>query len=304
MTETFPAPGALPQVCGVVVTYNPDIQALERSLEHVAPQVGSLVIVDNGSDCDLTALAQTFNAHLEPLGENFGIAKAQNVGIKLARDLKASHVLLLDQDSLPAPDMVDKLLAAEQCLLADGRTIAAVGANYVDPRQGETGSFVYRDGLRLKRRPMPAPDAIVETDFLIASGSLTPIAVFDTVGDMVDELFIDYVDIEWGLRARDMGYLSYGAFDAHMEHALGDDHIPFRGHRVPLHSPLRHYYQLRNAVWLIRQPWLSKVWTVLLLWRMFRQFLFFTVAAPKGLRHARMMISGIADGLRGRMGAK
>lgn len=304
MSETPSAPGALPRVCGVVVTFHPDISALTRLLELIAPQVESLVIVDNGSDTDLTSLKETFQAQLECLGKNYGIARAQNVGIKIARDLKASHVLLLDQDSLPAPDMVDQLIAAEHSLRADGKKVAAVGANYVDPRQGETGSFVYRDGLRLKRRPMTARDAIVETDFLIASGSLTPIDVFDKVGDMVDELFIDYVDIEWGLRARAMGYFSYGVFSAHMEHALGDDHIPFRGHRVPLHSPLRHYYQLRNAVWLIRQSWLPKVWTVLLVWRMFRQFLFFTAAAPKGLKHGQMMIAGIADGLRGRMGAK
>jgi len=304
MSEALPGPGAPSRVCGVIVTFHPDIPALIRQLELIAPQVASLVIVDNGSDADLSEIADRFGAHLELLDENYGIARAQNIGIGIARDTQASHVLLLDQDSLPAPDMVDTLLAAEASLRADGKRVAAVGANYIDPRQGETGSFVYRKGLRLKRRPMSDPAAIVETDFLIASGSLTPITVFDAVGDMVEELFIDYVDIEWGLRARDLGYLSYGAFAAHMEHTLGDDHIPFRGHRVPLHNPLRHYYQLRNSVWLIRRPWLPKIWVALMLWRMLRQFLFFTVAAPKGLAHARMMLAGISDGVRGRMGRK
>ncbi|MEP2761236.1 MAG: glycosyltransferase family 2 protein [Hyphomicrobiales bacterium] len=304
MSEKNPPPGMVSRVCGVVVTYHPDITALTQLLELIVPQVETLVIVDNGSDTDLVAIAEKFNVKLQLLGENFGIARAQNVGIKLAGDLGANQVLLLDQDSLPAPDMVEKLTAAAQILLDQGKTVAAVGANYVDPRQGDTGSFVYREGLVLKRRPMKTPNSIVEADFLIASGSLTSIEVFDQVGDMVDELFIDYVDIEWGLRARSMGYFSYGVFNAHMEHALGDDHIPFRGHRVPLHGALRHYYQLRNAVWLARRSWIPRVWTLLLVWRMFRQFLFFSVAAPKGLTHSRMMTAGILDGLRGRMGRK
>lgn len=121
---------------------------------------------------------------------------------------------------------------------------------------------------------------------------------------MVEELFIDYVDIEWGLRAREKGYLCYGAFGAHMEHALGDDRVTFGGYKVPLHSPLRHYYQMRNATWLMKQSWLPRAWIGILLWRMVRQIGFFSVAAPQGFSHARMMMLGVYHGLRGRMGPK
>ncbi len=302
MTETPPVPGALSRVCGVVVTYQPDLGPLTAMLERIAPQVNDLVIVDNGSATDLSALATNFNATLKPLGDNFGIAHAQNVGIAMAREHGADSVLLLDQDSLPAPDMVAKLIAAELKLRTDGKTVAAVGANYIDPRKGDTGCFPYRTGLRLKHRVNTGKETIVETDYLIASGSLTPMTVFDQVGDMVDELFIDYVDIEWGLRAREMGYISYGVFDAHMEHALGDDHIQFLWRRVPVHSAVRHYYQQRNAVWLIRQSWLPHIWTPILLFRMAYRLVFFTLAAPKRWTHSRMMLSGIWDGVRGRMG--
>jgi rhamnosyltransferase len=288
----------------VVITFHPDIPALTRMLELIAPQIEKLVIVDNGSDTDLTAIAERFDAHLELLGENFGIAHAQNVGIGIAKIQGFDQVLLLDQDSLPAPDMVERLIAAQDRLRADGKTVAAVGANYIDPRKGDTGCFPYRKGLRLKHRVNTGKETIVETDYLIASGSLTPIDVFDKVGVMVDELFIDYVDIEWGLRAREMGYISYGVFDAHMEHALGDDHIQFLWRRVPVHSPVRHYYQQRNAVWLIRQSWLPRIWTPILLFRMVYRLVFFTLAAPKRWTHSRMMLSGIWDGIRGRMGRK
>ncbi len=41
-------------------------------------------------------------------------------------------------------------------------------------------------------------DGFVEADFLIASGCLTPIESFDAIGLLNDDMFIDYVDIEWG----------------------------------------------------------------------------------------------------------
>ena len=41
--------------------------------------------------------------------ENLGVAAAQNQGIEWAKQQGATHVLLLDQDSLPHPDMVARL---------------------------------------------------------------------------------------------------------------------------------------------------------------------------------------------------
>lgn len=300
--DNIEASGSAAHICGIVVTYRPEEKALRRLLQTVRPQLQSLVIVDNGSTgFDFEALRSTTSFELIALGENYGIAHAQNIGIDRARRLEASHVLLLDQDSVPAPDMMHELLAALRQLESKGLQVAGVGPSYMDHRQGEAAPFVYLEGLRLKRRAMSSKGS-VEADFLIASGCLSPMKSFDAVGTMVEELFIDYVDIEWGLRAREKGYRSYGVFSARMDHSLGDEWTAFRGRRIPVHSPLRHYYHVRNALWLYRRPWLSRRWKLVLLWRVIRQSLFFTFLAPQGMRHARMMALGIWHGLINRMG--
>ena len=292
------------RICGVIVTYHPDPQTLGRLIRAVGPQLGHLVIVDNGSGFDFAPLLEQHAAELVALGDNYGIARAQNVGIDHARRQGADHVLLMDQDSLPAPDMVERLMAAVVELGGKDLPVAAVGPCYLDHRQGETAPFVYLEGLKLRRRTPAAGDTVVEADFLIASGCLIPIASLDKTGSMAEELFIDYVDIEWGLRARNLGYLSYGVPAAHMEHSLGDEWIEFRGRRIPVHSPLRHYYHVRNAVWLCRRPWISAGWRLVLAWRLVRQFLFFTFKAPHGASHARMMAVGLWHGLANRIGRK
>lgn len=127
---------------------------------------------------------------------------------------------------------------------------------------------------------------MIDVDFLIASGCLIPLSAIDEVGDMVDEMFIDYVDIQWGLRVQSKGYRSYGVCGAPMEHALRDESIAFGKRHVPVHSPLRH---VRNAIWLCRQRWLTKRWKIDLLWRVVCQFALFSIMTVPRLQHARMM---------------
>jgi rhamnosyltransferase len=119
---------------------------------------------------------------------------------------------------------------------------------------------------------------------------------------MEEGLFIDYVDIEWGLRARNLGYRNFGVHAAMMAHSLGDEWIEFRGRRVPVHSPLRHYYHFRNAIWLARRPWIGWPWRVILLQRLILQFLFFGVFAQHRVEHVRKMSLGFWHGLTGKSG--
>ena len=289
-------------MAGVIVTFHPDASDLTALITAVRPQVSQLIIVNNGSREDLPPLDADVDIY--PLQENRGIAYAQNVGAKVAIENGASHILLLDQDSIPEATMVETLMAACRDLQADGQKVAAVGPSYMDSRQGEAEVFVYRDGLKLKRRDSSKDGEIVKVDFLIASGCIIPIEALDAVGFMEDDLFIDYVDIEWGLRAESAGWSSFGVYAANMKHSLGEKWYSVGKRKVPMHSALRHYYQFRNAIWLCRQPWISRSWQVILLIRLAKQFLFFAVVAERRALQVKAMIMGVIHGILGRMGRK
>ncbi len=295
-----------PEVSGIIVTYNPDLNGLKRLLAAVGPQVDHLVVVDNGSKADLGPWLsqQDFKASFVALGENYGIAKAQNVGIDRARANGSGYVLLLDQDSAPAPDMVAMLLSAAKAQIAAGVRLGCVGPRYEDSRQKNPPPFIRIKGLRLERQTCTSDDSVVDVDYLIASGSLIPLATIDAVGGMQEELFIDYVDIEWGLRAQQKGYRSFGVCAARMQHDLGDNPVLFRGRYIPVHSPLRHYYHFRNAVWLYRQSWLRTNWKVVDAARLLRKFVFYSLFTAPRIKHAKMMTLGIVHGLVGKMGKK
>lgn len=291
----------LPKVAGVIVTYQPDAEGLSQLIEAIRPQVDDLLLINNGISQDLPSVAPDINLVVTNLGENFGLALAQNVGIRQAVASGASFVLLLDQDSLPTANMVAELLGAIRGLQENGVSVAAVGPLFVDER-GEAAPFVYRDKSRLRLREPQNGSDVVEVDFLIASGSLIPVRVFDVVGLMEEELFIDYVDIEWGIRAKSKGYNSFGSFIAKMNHSLGDDWIEIKGRKLPIHSPLRHYYQCRNAIWLARRPWISPQWRKLFLSRQLKQFIIWVLFLSDRRKRIALMLRGAWHGVVGRTG--
>lgn len=300
-----------PRVAAVVVTFRPDAGATEALLRALDPQVDLLVVVDNGSAEDavraLRAQVERLGEGREllALGENTGIAAAQNTGIRWARERSAELVLLSDQDSVPAPDMVGRLREALVAATARGERVAAVGPVTVDER-AEGTTLLFEDRRWGPRRAaVPTLDgALVPVAFLIASGCLVTVEALDEVGEMNEAWFIDHIDLEWGLRARRAGFALYGVAGAHLGHHLGDRmaRIPGREREVHIHSPVRNYYMARNTVLLMRSGLLRPAWWCgYLAWIVKYAVFYVLLVAPRAAR-ARLLGRGFADGLRGRTG--
>lgn len=293
-------------VVAVVVTYLPDLDALHALLTTLSLQVDAVVLVDNGSgDALLRWLRGQHPGHLTPflLDHNIGLAAAQNMGIREARRLCAEFVLLSDQDSLPAPDMVSRLLSVTREKLAAGCRLAAVGPRYFDVLQNSVRPFVRLRGFRVERFDCSTAGQVFEVDHLIASGCLIPIAALDEIGDMNEGLFIDYIDTEWCLRAWRNGFLLFGAGDATMRHSLGEKPNRFLGRYIPVQSPLRNYYLFRNAIWLMRRDWLPLPWKLATIRRLLLLFVYFLVFGSNRRSRAKMMLAGLWHGIMNRLGA-
>lgn len=325
--------------CAVIVTYNPDVSEVKTLVERIASHVALILIVDNGSAnvVELRALP----AQIIELGENRGVATAQNVGIRVALERSFQFVLLFDHDSLPAEDMVPKLREAFEALSNQGVRVAAVGPNYVERNGGEIQEPSRRTGW-------------VRKNMIISSGGLFSAEALRDVGLMRDDFFIDYVDTEWCMRARrkwrehnyrvetNRCWKIYMVRDALMGHtwSAGITRVwagVLRGslilsviiaaivprgfvpivalvvvvallgagfRKFPVYSPIRQYYLCRNAVHLyLRSPyqWSWKVRDAIS-----RASVFVVVLMGgfpgKRWEYIRMMLRGTWHGLRGRLG--
>lgn len=308
----MPDPGT--KVVAVVVTYHPDVDVTSALVAALARQVDAVVVVDNGSPPE-TAAALAGAAHaaggaLVALDVNRGIAAAQNIGIAHARELGATAVLLSDQDSMPAGDMVERLLeglrrardGADAGLL---RRPAAVGPVSMDDRNAGAPLLFSDHRWGPRRASVPdEPGALVAATFLLASGCLVPVEALDAVGPMNEAWFIDHIDLEWGLRAGRAGLGLYGVVGAAMAHSLGDrtQRIPGRRRDVHIHSPARNYFMVRNTLLLVRSGLMPTAWRVGYTGWITKYACFYVLAVrPRG-RRARLMLRGLRDGIRGLAG--
>ena len=300
------------QVFAVVVTYLPRTQVLTDLLVALAHQTSRILVVDN-TPIEDRRVADLLNELAVPtielirLGANLGIAKALNVGIERSIQAGATHVLLSDQDSLPASNMVEELLRAYADLKRAGLRVGAVGPTFTDRHTGITFPFqVEVPGKLFYSHQHPsAAQPNIESLTLITSGTLIAGPVLREVGPMREDFFIDHVDIEWSHRARAAGFSLFGVGQAVMFHSMGDHALRvwyFGWRHESAYSPLRAYYRIRNFVALCRLSGIRARWKLRNGWYCLGFVYSQTVFGHERLATLRMATRGLLDGLRGRMG--
>lgn len=292
------------RVLAVAVTYNPDTALLTEALRQVAPQVQGTLIVDNGSGNaqEVCELASAMGMQVIANGENIGIAAAQNQGVNWARKNDYSHVLLLDQDTVLSQGVVEKLLKSLETLERNSQKAAAIGPAYFE-RNSEQWTRAYRAaGLRLSRISLKAQTQPVASDFIIASGSLIPLDIFEKVGTFRESLFIDLVDVEWCFRARASGYAAFIAPTACVDHHLGSGTVKVGPRQIAVHVPIRNYYWVRNALWLARQPYTPIAWRLYFIVRSLAFLAAYPLLADKRALRLKLIGRGFRDSLMGRFG--
>jgi rhamnosyltransferase len=292
------------RIVAVIVTYQPDIPELSALLDALRNQVNSIVIVDNGSRTDLSNsdVISRPNVHLVQNGSNLGVAEGQNRGIEWARTQDANYVILFDQDSLPGEGMVPTLLNFARRKVMAGERLGAVGPTNLDGRWNKLLPFVVVKNGRYRRLVCEPTEESVKIDHVISSGALIPMKTLDEIGLMRSELFIDYIDIEWCLRARAHDFSIYGLRDARMIHSLGNTVVTLGSFKLSMHSPARDYYFFRNAIWMMRQNWISFSWKWAEGTRLVTRFALYTLFGKPRVKQIKFMIRGITDGLRGKSG--
>ncbi len=227
-------------VCAVVVTYSPDPGFLER-LRIIAEQAKQVIIVDNGStltsqDLDIT-LQGVVNIELIKNTINLGVATALNQGVRKGLEYEYPWIILFDQDSIPQPNMVKKMLEACE-KYPKTEQLMVMGPKIIFPNCSFVSSTIN------DKKPLEV------VSHVITSGSLISKRAFEAVGYFDDNLCIDYVDIEYCLRLKSRGYDIVQVRDAILIHSIGNikEHNIFGENVHPTHhDPIRRYYQFRNA---------------------------------------------------------
>ena len=284
----------------IIVCYNPEIISLSKLCLVILESNSKIIIVDN-TDCSyIKKELSGFDANIIILNENLGMAKAQNIGIQFAIQKGAEVVVFFDQDSEIENDFIPKLTAP-----LENNPLMVVSPVFFDKKNGfrfpsmRLNKFGLLEKIRTKHLSEP-----YDVDVIISSGSATTKKIFDIVGLMNEDYFIDFVDTEWSLRCRSMGIPIKAVPSAIMKHSIGEKSIDLFLIRLFIHNPLRTYYKVRNSFLFAR----SKNVPILMSFKeilsalIHNIFIIFFLNNKKN--YLKIYFQGIYDGMLGKTGKK
>lgn len=254
-------------VLAVIVSYNPEILLLKRLVSQLCEQLCEVLIVDNGSEKteELEALNLEYNINIIFLKQNLGIAVAQNLGLKEAIQSKFDYVIIFDQDSSINATFIYDLICTYTNLSQLDSNIATVGPTFIDTKTKKKSLGVRYKGLSFSSVPPKFGELAIKSDYIISSGSLINPKTLEHIGLMDEKLFIDFVDIEWGIRAKQKGYNSYMSNEVFMDHTIGNfsKKIPLINRFINIHSDFRKYFIVRNSIYLMLYSTLPLNWKII-----------------------------------------
>lgn len=276
------------KVCCIFILFYPKTDFLQ-TLELLSGYGYPVVVVSNGADDDLLGQIRGISkVQLVDNKSNLGLAIALNQGIERAfLDPHVDYVALFDQDSKPDKDL-PRVLAAE----INSASIACVGPKLIDIKSTQAS---------YKRHNKAAGDG--GTLSIPTSGTVMSRSAFHLVGPMMDSLFIDGIDHEWCLRARAKGLKVKISEKIAMYHDMGDNEFNWFGEYKPLYkNPIRHFYIVRNAIYLVLHGQLPMRWRFVELMKTVRRIPVYFWVSSNRPQSLKLMAQAITDGVMGRLG--
>lgn len=240
----------------VIVTFYPP-DDLWENLKLILKQVDRIIVIDNTPD-GIEPKIRHNQILILSNKRNVGLARAQNLGISLALSMGYRWILLLDQDSQPAPNFMECMKQYYKSLSKKARDkVLMLTPNLYDSALGLFYPRIIRSRFLFRRMYCRNEEGIPNALISISSGSLIPVRTFYRIGFMDDSLFIDHVDNDFCLRGILHGFVIHVVCGALLFHKLGNCKKTYSVGPLVVkpscYSPIRRYFIYRNRIIIWRR---------------------------------------------------
>ncbi len=249
------------RILGHIHSFN-DEDIIDRSLQALLEQtlpVDEIVLVDNAST-DGT-LMRPFPKQVTVIQhpENRGTSGAVITGMQHALAKEYDWIYILDGDSVPRKDALEKLFELYRSFPSDlqAQTWRLSSLPVEAPRQEPRHGIMFTaKGCEMVK---PDPDRpFYECDSTIWSGSLYKLSAVRRVGLPNGDYVLDWGEYEYGYLGKLRGYRAFMHQQSIIDHTVSDADLPALRYRFgPLRlevkqlklPPIRLYYIFRNTLY-------------------------------------------------------
>lgn len=250
------------RVLAHVHTFN-DAEVIDQVLEglqHQTQPADAILIVDNASTDGTLDRAFPNNVTINRNPENLGTSGTVRVGFAHALENGFDWVWILDADSVPEPDALRNLLVFFKLLPPEKQQEVCFLASRSQTVAGEIKERpISLAGTAIRSVSLANAEESTQCDCVLWSGSLYRTDAVARIGLPAADYMIDMVELEYGYRARQLGFASYIVHNSVVRHDVGRGAgtAPRRYRLGPIGftfietSPLRTYYGSRNIIYFL-----------------------------------------------------
>jgi GT2 family glycosyltransferase len=237
---------AAPRVAIIIVNFNgtDDTHKCLRSLHELDYPNAEVVLVDNGSSPPAGELFAAEYPWVRVIQNpvNGGWAGGNNVGIRDALARGAEYFVLLNNDTIVAPNLVTRLLAG----FATGYDVVGPLVNWMDEpdvRMMDGCTFDAPDSVSFFDRAKITPP-VTDVEIVYGCCLTTSADVFRRIGLLDERFFLIHEESDFCLRARRAGFRCGVLADVLVWHK-GSSSFQREG------KPLQRYFDARNLFLLM-----------------------------------------------------
>jgi glycosyltransferase involved in cell wall biosynthesis len=291
----------------IVVTYNrlELLKACLLALKHQTISLGRIVVIDNASTDGTQAWVETIGLLDNPyiiyvrMKENMGGAGGFAEGMRNAFELGAEWVWMMDDDAVPYPEALEKLL---KVATSQNDVYGSLAVNGSDTAW--TTTLLEQDGAVVNLADS-VPD-LARVRFLPFLGFMVHRSLVERIGLPEIGFFIAADDVEYCLRAERAGARIFIAGKSRIEHPKSSSYVarlPGRKLICLQLPPWKRYYDTRNRLLIARKYYGYRLWTQTVPGS-FVRMIAVLIYEPRKAAQLHAFFAGFIDGLLGRVGKR
>jgi len=209
--------GKQPKVSIIVLNWNGLEDTIEcmESLSKITYPNYDVIVVDNGSEGnDVGVLRDRFGGYIQIIenDKNYGFAEGNNIGMRHALKGEAEYVLLLNNDTIVAPDFLAELIRVAE----SAARIGILGPKvyfYHEPNRiwfagGRISLFATSSVQGYRQVDKGQFDKVDRVDFVTGSCMLIKRTVLETIGLLDPLYFFAFEDVDLCLRSIRAGLIN------------------------------------------------------------------------------------------------